>query len=392
MAATFAHGYALLIGVDQSRVPGWGLPAVARDVAALQRVLTDPGRCAYPPAQVRALGGPAATRDGILDGLDWLQAAVEADPEATAVLYYSGHGWRDGSAPEQVYLVPYDARADRLPFTALRAADLQARVAALAPPRLLVVLDCCHAAGMGVKGEPEPSPPAPLPHAGEGSRTPSGGPVSAPPHAGEESRAPSGGHSFAPPPGYRPSALPPAGWMGALPDGARVASDAKGLAGLARGRGRAVLSSSSGAQRSYLRRDGRMSVFTCHLIEALTGYARPPEGATTVLVSDLMGHVTRQVPETVRRERGREQAPDFQVSGNFPVALLLGGKGLPAGQRPPDPLADASEPAAPAPSVQIDTGGGLYVGGNLTNRGLIVGRDQHVGGDFVMGEKDEDAD
>ena len=166
MPASFAHGYALLIGVDQNQVPGWELPPVAQDVAALHNVLAHPERCAYPPDHVRRVCGPDATLTGILDGLDWLQAAVQADPEATAVLYYSGHGWRDLSAPDHYYLVPYDAREDRLRFTALRAADLQARIAALRPQRLLVLLDCCHAAGLSVKGPPSPparpSPPAPI--------------------------------------------------------------------------------------------------------------------------------------------------------------------------------------------------------------------------------------
>jgi hypothetical protein len=29
----------------------------------------------------------------------------------------------------------------------------------------------------------------------------------------------------------------------------------------------------------------------------------------------------------------------------------------------------------------------MYVGGNLVNKGLIIGRDQHVGGDLVLGDK-----
>ena len=98
-----------------------------------------------------------------------------------------------------------------------------------------------------------------------------------------------------------------------------------------------MLSSSTGAQSSYMRRDGKMSIFTYHLIEALTGHAQPQEGATEVLVSDVMGHVWRRVPESARA-LGQEQVPDFQVSGNFPIALLLGGKGLSKDQPAPDPM------------------------------------------------------
>ncbi|MBU0703466.1 MAG: hypothetical protein KKC18_06325, partial [Chloroflexi bacterium] len=77
---------------------------------------------------------------------------------------------------------------------------------------------------------------------------------------------------------------------------------------------------------------------TYHLIEALTGHAQPQEGATEVLVSDVMGHVYRRVPQSAKTDWHRDQTPDYQVSGNFPIALLLGGQGLSKGQPAPDPL------------------------------------------------------
>ena len=78
----------------------------------------------------------------------------------------------------------------------------------------------------------------------------------------------------------------------AAPTGARP------VAALMQGQGRAVLSSSTAEESSYVRSDRRMSIFTYHLIEALTGHARPPDGATEVLVSDVMGYVSRRVPQS----------------------------------------------------------------------------------------------
>ena len=63
---------------------------------ALEAVLTHPQRCAYPPSHVRTITGPAATRQNILAGLEWLQEQLDSDDNATAVVYYSGHGWRNG--------------------------------------------------------------------------------------------------------------------------------------------------------------------------------------------------------------------------------------------------------------------------------------------------------
>ncbi|RME65866.1 MAG: caspase family protein [Caldilineae bacterium] len=322
MANRFRHGYALLIGVSENAVARWALPDVEKDVTALAQVLTHPERCAYPPDHVKTLLGPEATRNGILDGLDWLQAQIEQDgsDNATAILYFSGHGWQDASQESaRYYLIPYDVREDRLRSSALRSEDFAEAVAALTPRRLLVILDCCHAGGIDAK------------------------------------------ELGALPAGYTPKALEPTRFVtdaetgAASPEDGEAGAQGKGLSALGVGAGRAVLSSSQGDQRSYMRRDGAMSIFTYHLIEALTGHAQPAAGATEVLVSDVMSYVTRTVPRSAWEQARAVQTPDFRVTGNFPVALLLGGKGLDATTPPPDPL----QPLPPGATV-IDSGGDVY--------------------------------
>jgi len=337
MTHTFAHGYALLVGVNENQVARWALPDVVKDIDALAQVLAHPLRCAYPAEHVKTIMGKEATRQGILDGLEWLQTCVQKDAggNATAVIYYSGHGWRDAAAGGAAYLIPYDVREASIPSRALRAADLAAEVEALRPRRLLVALDCCHAGALGVKGA-------------------------------------------LPPAGYAAAAIAPAllmaGEQAAVGPGAKgPASPDYSLELLAVGQGRAVLSSSTGEQSSYLRADQTMSIFTYHLIEALTGHAEPKEGATEVLVSDVMGHVHRRVPPSAQADWGQAQTPDYQVSGNFPVALLLGGKGLSKGQPAPDPLAPLGD--EPVVHRVIHTGGGDYVEGDK------------FGGDKVAGDK-----
>jgi len=346
MSAQFANGYALIIGVDQNSVDGLALPDVAKDVRAVERVFTHPERCAYPAANVKVIRGQQATRTGILGGLDWLRECLEADTgdNETAVIYYSGHGWRDDSTdPTQSYLIPYDIVESQVAFTALRATDLAGAIAALNPRRLLVVVDCCHAGAMGIKGV--------------------------------------GGL----PSGYSVAAIAPLILMGGVKS--MAAPGAKGLETLSLGSGRAVLSSSTGKQRSYMRPDGKMSVFTYHLIEALVGHAEPEEGATEVLVSDVMGHVWRHVRKSAEA-LGVEQTPDYQVSGNFPIALLLGGKGLAKGQPAPDPIRSHQEEAGAGAGRITDTVGGAYIEGNVSvGSGDFVGRDQIVQGDQVRGDK-----
>ena len=342
MAQTFAHGYALLIGVTENQVARWALPDVAKDITAMSEVLAHPERCAYPAENIKTIVGPAATREGILAGLGWLEERLRADTggdaggNATAVIYYTGHGWRDaGSSSPAYYLIPYDVREATVRARSLRAEDLAAEIAALQPKRLLVLLDCCHAGGMGVK-----------------------------------ELAPAAGATAT---GFVGAAIMP-GLLMTDEKALAAAEGSKGLEQLAQGAGRAVLSSSQGEQRSYIRRDGTMSIFTYHLIEALTGHAQPAEGATEVLVSDVMGHVWRRVPASARADCDADQRPDYQVSGNFPVALLLGGKGLSKGLMPPDP----SQPLPAAPSIVLQT---------MTGAGVQVGRDQTIHGDLVLGDK-----
>jgi len=73
MPEQFETGCALLIGVDENRIPNLALPTVANDVTALYRVLTHPKRCAYLETNVQVLLGQDASRQSILNGIAWLR-------------------------------------------------------------------------------------------------------------------------------------------------------------------------------------------------------------------------------------------------------------------------------------------------------------------------------
>jgi len=121
-----------------------------------------------------------------------------------------------------------------------------------------------------------------------------------------------------------------------------------------------------------------------HLIEALTGHAQPAEGASDVRVFNLGDYVDRHVPESVQADWGAQQTPDFQISGNFPVALLLGGKGLSKGVVAPDPLAPL---AAAASSTVFDQSGQTVQGSQTIIAGAVHGPvlSGQFGGPVVVG-------
>lgn len=267
----FSHGYALLVGVGASTYTPWSLPVTVRDAERLREVLADPGLCAYPADHIRLLHDQAATRQAILDGLDWLAQRAQTDPQATVVVFFSGHGWLE-QASGRYALIPHDANPMDLPGSTVAAEQLTAALRRIEARRLLVILDCCHAGGMAsAKDAPPPLPP-----------------------------------------GLAAAAIPK-----------HLSAD------LRQGAGRAVFSSSRGEQLSLVRADQTLSLYTHHLIEALTGAASQP-GEKTVRLATLMGYLSERVPASAYA-LGREQTPFFDMAAeDFPVALVRGGKGIKA--------------------------------------------------------------
>ena len=319
MNQTFPHGYALLIGVGASSFPAWSLPMTVYDARAIRETLTTPDLCAWPDdeAHIRLLSDGTATRQAMQEGLDWLAAQAAADPDATCLAFFSGHGWLDKES-DRYYLVPHDVTPFDLAGSALAATDFIDRLRAVKARRLLVCIDSCHAQGMATAKE---IPPLPVPSA------------------------------------FLPTALP------------------KGLVDeLKQGEGRAVFLSSRGSQKSWTRPDGTRSIFTHHLIEALHGAGNQP-GDREVRLSNLMNHLGKAVPASAVAI-GHEQTPFFDTATeDFPIALLAGGKGLAkavdldilAGQLPSGGTVHLSGDGAIAqgPGAVAAGKGGVAVGGDL---------------------------
>ncbi|NMG21667.1 caspase family protein [Brasilonema bromeliae] len=274
MSQIFTHGYALLVGVGECAYANWSLPVTVKDAQALKSVLTDPNFCAYPNDEhhIRLLHDKSATRSKILDDLEWLKVQAANDSEATVVVYYSGHGWLDQTTGEY-YLIQHDVEPFDIPNSALCAKDFTNALRQIKAQRLLVVIDCCHAEGIAT--------------------------------------AKNGNPAIKLPPGLTQTAPP------------------KNLVdNLKQGEGRAVFTSSRGQQLSWIRSDDAMSIYTYHLIEALQGANNQP-GDTVVLISNLMNHLGKSVPESAQTMHQAEQKPFFDAATeDFAIALLLGGKGL----------------------------------------------------------------
>ncbi|BAZ37947.1 peptidase C14 caspase catalytic subunit p20 [Calothrix sp. NIES-4101] len=272
MSNILSHNYALLIGVGECEEPKLSLPTTVKDIQAVKTLLTDEKLCGYIDnnQHLRLLSNETATSANILEGLNWLKQQAESDPEATIFIYYSGHGCLDASG--DYYLIPHETDRADIADTALPATTFNAALQQIPAKQLLVIIDSCHAQGMASSKEGDTKSRPPLPK------------------------------------GFTQIALP------------------KNI--IQQGKGKVVFTSSTGNQVSWIRPDGKMSVYTYHLLEALQGAANQP-GDKVVKVSHLMNHLSKTVPATARDLCKAEQTPFFSFeTEDFPVALLCGGKGL----------------------------------------------------------------
>lgn len=143
----FSFGHALIIGVGsyadaRLRVPGG---TTANDARALAALLRDPQLAAYLNAQVNVLLDAKASRTNILDALEDLANRAHG---GTALIFFAGHGEPVG---DSYALLPYDADLKDLAGTAITAEVFHQRVAKVRAnaQRLVVLLNCCHAGGVG---------------------------------------------------------------------------------------------------------------------------------------------------------------------------------------------------------------------------------------------------
>src|SRR5262245_8814419 len=151
---TLPNTYALIVGIasyQHSTVNP--LPSqVLADAQAIRAVLVDPTLCAYPAETVTLLLNEQASGRGLRQALTALAQQTNAD--STVLLYCSCHGARIAQgAHAGEYLLPVDANAasaQTLAASALAGDEFAALIQAIPARKMLIILDCCHAGGIGI--------------------------------------------------------------------------------------------------------------------------------------------------------------------------------------------------------------------------------------------------
>ena len=262
METTFSNGHALLIGVG-----GNTIEVTVKDAEAIHDLLIDSRKAAYPHTQVELLTKSSATRENILSAFDTLIERVNHNPDATVIIYYSGHGGRIESTNEnknEYFLVPHGYQPNQKPTTTISGLEFTKKIEAIKARKLIVFLDCCHAGGVPALKTPDEV--------------------------------------------FVKSPVPP-----------------ELLDALGEGRGRVVVASSQENEFSYTGEP--YSVFTACLLEALQGKATGnQDGYARIL--ETLSYLFEQVPLRTSHQQHPFVNKILDLEENFPICYYAGGSKL----------------------------------------------------------------
>jgi hypothetical protein len=250
--STYQHGQELIPGAPLDPGNFFNLSIAHNDAADFARLLVD--RLGMSPQNIRTLVNEAASRGEIIDSLDHLRkdcsrSLERGSRDPLVFVYFSGHGWQDGE--NQTYLVPHDARRDKLAGTAISLKDFTRYLDEVATRKLVVFLDACHSGHIGVSGA----------------------------------------------------------------KGAAQGVGAGNLIeAVGEGRGRYIIASCMHDQRSWEWRDGRNSIFTKHLLELLGGDAHDFDNAANEFIDleALYKALKTRVADSAKQQYGVEQQPEIR--------------------------------------------------------------------------------
>lgn len=131
--------YVLAIGVSKYEDKSLALAFAAKDAKDFASTLQRQRNGLYREVVVKVLADEKASKDEILDGLDWL--AKETTSKDVAMVFLAGHGVNDQSGV--YYFLPVNANTEKLKRTGVAFSDIKNTLSSLAGKTILFV-DTCH--------------------------------------------------------------------------------------------------------------------------------------------------------------------------------------------------------------------------------------------------------
>jgi WD40 repeat protein len=135
--------YVLAVGVSAYANPDYRLAYAAKDARDLAAAFAGLKGNVYRDVESRVLADADATKDNILDGLDWIQRQTTS--KDVAVMFFSGHGINDAS--QNYYYLPVGTNLDGLKRTGVPFSDITTTVSAIAG-KVLFFIDTCHSGNL----------------------------------------------------------------------------------------------------------------------------------------------------------------------------------------------------------------------------------------------------
>lgn len=131
--------YVLAVGVSKYQNPDYNLRLAAKDAKDFVNSLTNQKGKLYSDVVVRLLTDDKATKDDVLEGLDWLKHEVTS--RDVGIMFVAGHGMNDKLG--NYYFLPHNANPDQLMRTGISQNDIKLTFASL-PGKTVFFVDTCY--------------------------------------------------------------------------------------------------------------------------------------------------------------------------------------------------------------------------------------------------------
>ncbi len=138
--------YILSIGVSKYKNPAYALDFAAKDASDFSLALKKQSGKLYRDVETRLLTDDQASKEALLDGLEWIQKQTTS--RDVAMIFLSGHGVRDGSG--DYYYVPYAFDNDHKRSTGVLFYEIEKTIKDIAG-KVVFFVDTCHSGGAAGK-------------------------------------------------------------------------------------------------------------------------------------------------------------------------------------------------------------------------------------------------
>ncbi len=135
--------YVLAVGVSKYANPEFNLGLASKDANDFVKSLKGQKGKLYSDVVVKLLTDDKATKDDVLDGLDWLKQNVTAND--VGVMFVAGHGMNDKLGG--YYFMPHNADPDKLARTGVSQSEIKQTFANL-PGHTVFFIDTCYSGGV----------------------------------------------------------------------------------------------------------------------------------------------------------------------------------------------------------------------------------------------------